>query len=62
MKAIVYTQYGSADVLRFAEVEKPTPQDNQVLVEVHAVAVNAGDIHLREREAVPGSADGRAGC
>jgi NADPH:quinone reductase-like Zn-dependent oxidoreductase len=46
MKAIIATQYGSADVLRHAEVEKPTPQDHQVLVEVHAVAVNAGDIIL----------------
>jgi NADPH:quinone reductase-like Zn-dependent oxidoreductase len=46
MKALIATKYGSADVLRLAEVEKPTPQDNQVLVEVHAVAVNTGDIHL----------------
>jgi NADPH:quinone reductase-like Zn-dependent oxidoreductase len=46
MKAMIATQYGSTDVLRLAEVEKPMPQDNQVLVEVHAVAVNAGDILL----------------
>lgn len=46
MKAIIATQYGSADVLRLAKVEKPIPQDNQVLIAVHAVAVNAGDIHL----------------
>jgi NADPH:quinone reductase-like Zn-dependent oxidoreductase len=46
MKAIIAPQYGSTDVLRLTEVEKPTQQDHQVLVEVHAVAVNAGDIHL----------------
>jgi NADPH:quinone reductase-like Zn-dependent oxidoreductase len=46
MKAMIATRYGSAEVLRLAEVEKPTPQDHQVLVEVHAVSVNAADIHL----------------
>ena len=46
MKAIVGTQYGSADVLQVQEVAKPTPKDNEVLVEVHAVSVNAGDLHV----------------
>ena len=46
MKAIIATKYGTTDVLRLTEVEKPMPQDNQVLVEVYAVAVNAGDMHL----------------
>lgn len=43
MKAIVYTQYGSPDVLRFMDVAKPEPKDTQVLVKVHAASINALD-------------------
>jgi NADPH:quinone reductase-like Zn-dependent oxidoreductase len=46
MKAIVYHDYGSADVLKYAEVEKPAAGDNQVLIKVHAAALNALDWHL----------------
>lgn len=46
MKAIVAPRYGPPDVLRFQEVERPTPGDDEVLVEVHAASVNAGDWHL----------------
>jgi NADPH:quinone reductase-like Zn-dependent oxidoreductase len=46
MKAIVYTQYGSPDVLQFIDVEKPTPKDDEVLVKVLAVSANAADLHL----------------
>jgi NADPH:quinone reductase-like Zn-dependent oxidoreductase len=46
MKAIVYTKYGSPDVLQFKEVEKPTPKDDEVLIKVYAAAANAADWHL----------------
>ncbi|MEJ2209433.1 MAG: NAD(P)-dependent alcohol dehydrogenase [Anaerolineae bacterium] len=39
MKAIVCTEYGPPDLLKLKEVEKPTPGDDQVLVQVHAASV-----------------------
>ena len=47
MKAIVKTKSGPPDVLELREVEKPVPQDDQVLVRVHAATVTQGDVVLR---------------
>jgi len=43
MKAVVYTRYGPPEVLRLADVQTPVPKDDEVLVKVHAVALNASD-------------------
>jgi NADPH:quinone reductase-like Zn-dependent oxidoreductase len=43
MKAIVYSRYGTPDVLELREVEKPVPKDDEVLVEVRAVSINDWD-------------------
>jgi len=46
MKAIVRTKYGSPDVLELREIEKVSPGDDQVLVNVHAASVNPLDWHM----------------
>ena len=40
MKAIRFCEYGSPDVLKFEDVEKPAPNDDQVLIKVHAASLN----------------------
>ena len=52
MKAILFTSYGSPDVLQLTEVEKPTPKDNQVLVKVRAASANPLDWHHMRGEPI----------
>ena len=46
MKAILYCEYGSPDVLKFEDVEKPVPNDNQVLIKIRAASLNALDAYM----------------
>src|SRR5438270_2883315 len=46
MKAILLTKYGSPDVLQFKEVEKPVPNDGEILVKIQATSTNPLDWHL----------------
>ena len=48
MKAYVYRDFGSPDVLRLEEVDKPVPNDNQLLIRVRGVSVNPLDWHYME--------------
>ncbi|MHB8911611.1 MAG: NAD(P)-dependent alcohol dehydrogenase [Lysobacter sp.] len=43
MKAVVFTKYGSPDVLELKDVERPTPKDDEVLIRVHAASLNDWD-------------------
>ena len=52
MKAIVYTKYGTPDVLELKEVNKPIPKDNEVLIKVFAVSINDWDLGLLQGDLI----------
>lgn len=54
MKTVVYTEYGPPDVLRFEDIAKPVPNDNEVLIRTRATTVTSGDWRARSLEMPPG--------
>jgi NADPH:quinone reductase-like Zn-dependent oxidoreductase len=50
MKAIINTVYGEPDVLELKDIAKPVPQDNDVLIKIHATTVNRTDCGFRKPE------------
>jgi NADPH:quinone reductase-like Zn-dependent oxidoreductase len=50
MRAVVHHRYGPPEVLRLEEVERPVPKGDEILIKVHATAVNRTDTGLRSAE------------
>lgn len=50
MKAVVCSGYGAPEVLKFKEVVKPVPKDDEVCIKIHATAVTASDIFIRSSD------------
>ena len=55
MKAVLHTGYGPPEELKLAEVEKPVPRDNEILIRIHATTVTTSDCNIRNLTFVPKS-------
>lgn len=53
MRAVIYDKRNSPNALVLKEIEKPIPNDNEVLVRIHAVSVNAGDYRSMKLGSIP---------
>ncbi|HFE64548.1 MAG TPA: hypothetical protein ENK14_09080 [Caldithrix sp.] len=56
MKAVFIDRYGAAGLLQVAEIEKPVPGDDQVLVKIHFSSLNPVDYKIRHGDLKPGDA------
>ena len=54
MKAVLHTRYGPPDELQIAEIEKPVPKQNEVLIRVRGASVTTSDCNIRNQTFVPG--------
>ncbi len=50
MQAVVFTHYGSADVLRLQKIAKPVPKDDEVLIKIFATTVTSAECAMRKGE------------
>lgn len=50
MKAVYCTAYGTPGVLKIVEIPKPIPQANELMIRIHATAVNSGDVRIRRAD------------
>ena len=50
MKAVYCTGYGTPEVLKIVEIPKPIPREDELLVRIHATAVNSGDVRIRKAD------------
>lgn len=48
MKVVICSKYGTPDVFRIKEVEKPVPKSNEVLIKIHAANVSVSDCIVRQ--------------
>ncbi|MBT7261575.1 MAG: NAD(P)-dependent alcohol dehydrogenase, partial [Desulfobacula sp.] len=53
MKAVIHTKFGPPNELQFGEIEKPNPEDNEVLIKIHAATVTTSDCNIRNLTFTP---------